>query len=88
MNSKLSNKSLINVNKDLLGYDEKIYNNFKWGLEIENLNLLYVALTRAKEEMYIISEKSRLIWERKINYFSGIFINYLKNLNSMGKIKK
>ena len=82
------NKSLINVNKDLLGYDEKIYNNFKWGLEIENLNLLYVALTRAKEEMYIISEKNLdSSGKEKINYFSGIFINYLKNLNLWEKSK-
>ena len=81
-------KSLINVNKDLLGYDEKIYNNFKWGLEIENLNLLYVALTRAKEEMYIISEKNLdSCGKEKINYFSGIFINYLKNLNLWEKSK-
>ena len=81
-------KSLINVNKDLLGYDEKIYNNFKWGLEIENLNLLYVALTRAKEEMYIISEKNLdSSGKEKINYFSGIFINYLKNLNLWEKSK-
>ena len=81
-------KSLINVNKDLLRYDEEIYNKFKWGLEIENFNLLYVALTRAKDEMYIISEKNLdLSGKEKINYFSGIFINYLKNLNQWERSK-
>ena len=74
-------KSLVNINKDLEKIDNNLYNNYRWKLEIDNINLLYVALTRAKKELYIISEKnldSR--GNEKTNYFSGIFISYLKNI--------
>ena len=75
------NKSLININKDLEKIDNDLYSSYRWKLEIDNINLLYVALTRAKKELYIISEKnldSR--GNEKTNYFSGIFISYLKNI--------
>ena len=42
---------------------------------------MYVALTRAKKELYIISEKNLdSKGNEKTNYFSGIFISYLKNI--------
>jgi len=75
-------KSLINVNQDLEKIDKDLYDNYKWKLEIDNINLLYVVLTRAKEELYIISEKNLdSKGNEKINYFSGIFIHYLKKIN-------
>ena len=51
-------KSLININKDLEKIDLDLYNNYKWELEVDNINLLYVTLTRAEKELYIISEKN------------------------------
>ena len=72
-------KSLININKDLEKIDLDLYNNYKWELEVDNINLLYVTLTRAEKELYIISEKNiDSKGNEKINFFSGIFINYLK----------
>ena len=73
-------KSLININKDLEKIDRGLYNSYRNKLEVDNINLLYVVLTRAAKELHIISEKnldSR--GNENINYFSGIFISYLKN---------
>lgn len=54
-------------------------------LEMENINILYVALTRAAQELFIISEDDR---DRngtiKSNTFSGLLMGYLEqsqNLN-------
>lgn len=48
-------------------------------LELDSFNLLYVALTRAVEQLYIITEK-RLNKDGLENYkyYSGIFISFLK----------
>lgn len=49
--------------------------------ELDNLNILYVALTRAVEQLYIISEhKISRKGEENLNFYSGYFINYLKHL--------
>jgi len=76
-------KSIININKDLEKIDGDLYNNHRCKLEVDNINLLYVVLTRAVKELHIISEKS-LDSKRNenINYFSGIFISYLKNIGA------
>ena len=72
---------LININKDLEVIDEKLYNNYKKKLEIDNINLLYVVLTRAKNELYILSEKDLdKKGNEKLNLFSGMFIGYLKEI--------
>ena len=74
-------KSLININKDLEQIDKGLYNDYQGKLEIDNINLLYVVLTRAKKELYIMSEKNiDSKGNEKINLFSGIFINYLKKI--------
>jgi len=72
---------LININKDLEVIDEKLYNTYKKKLEIDNINLLYVVLTRAKNELYILSEKDLdKKGNEKLNLFSGMFIGYLKEI--------
>ena len=72
---------LININKDLEVIDEKLYNSYLKKLEIDNINLLYVVLTRAKNELYILSEKDLdKKGNEKLNLFSGIFISYLKEM--------
>ena len=48
-------------------------------LELDNINLLYVVLTRAKEQLYVISKKSvAKNGEGKADNFAGYFINYLQ----------
>lgn len=75
----------ININKDLEESDsmgKEIYKNYRAQLELDSINLLYVVLTRAVEQLFIITEydldKSG---NEKLNYYSGLFINYLKSLN-------
>ncbi|WP_139957360.1 UvrD-helicase domain-containing protein [Flavicella sediminum] len=53
----------------------------KMELALDNSNLLYVALTRAVEQLYIITDyKVDKKGEENTNWFSGLFINYLKSL--------
>ena len=72
---------LININKDLEVIDEELYNSYREKLEIDNINLLYVVLTRAKNELYILSEKDLdKKGNEKLNLFSGMFIAFLKEM--------
>ena len=48
-------KSLININKDLEKIDKELFSEYRGKLEIDNINLLYVVLTRAQKELYILS---------------------------------
>jgi ATP-dependent exoDNAse (exonuclease V) beta subunit len=67
-------KSLSEVNSRGL----EIYNQQREELELDNFNLLYVALTRAVEQLYIITEKKiSAKGEENTNFYSGVFINYL-----------
>lgn len=75
---------LLNYNKDLEHFGEvgeHIYNEHQSQLELDNLNLLYVTLTRAVEELYVISKKDvnskGVVGE---NTYSGMFISYLQAL--------
>ena len=48
-------------------------------LELDNINLLYVVLTRAQEQLYVVSKKSvTKNGEGKADNFAGYFINYLQ----------
>lgn len=73
----------INMNKDLDSFNETgttLYENYRSQLELDAINLLYVVMTRAISQLYIISEydvdKSN---NEKISLYSGLFINYLKS---------
>ncbi|QVY64158.1 exodeoxyribonuclease V subunit beta [Polaribacter sp. Q13] len=56
-----------------------IYNKQREELELDNFNLLYVTLTRAVEQLHIITDKKiSSKGEENTNFYSGIFINYLK----------
>src|SRR5690606_14924260 len=77
--------TLLNYNKDYEHYGEEglqIYNTRQSELELDNINLLYVALTRPVEQLYIISTKD-ISAKGEVNdkKYSGLFINYLKHLN-------
>lgn len=72
------NKELSHVNTTGL----EIYNEQREELELDNFNLLYVSLTRAVEQLHIITEKKLSSkGEENTNFYSGVFINYLKQLN-------
>ncbi|PQJ80448.1 UvrD-helicase domain-containing protein [Polaribacter porphyrae] len=76
---------LVSYNKELSIVNNRglqIYNQQREELELDNFNLLYVALTRAVEQLHIITEyKVSKKGEENLNFYSGIFINYLKKEN-------
>ena len=73
---------LVPFNKDLKSINNRrleIYDQQREELELDNFNLLYVALTRSVEQLHIITEyKISAKGEENTNFYSGIFINYLK----------
>ncbi|MCK4561398.1 MAG: UvrD-helicase domain-containing protein [Flavobacteriaceae bacterium] len=57
-------------------YGKQIYKEQQEELELDNFNLLYVTLTRAKEQLYIISENREV--KDKPRLYSHFFIDFLK----------
>ena len=75
------NELLVDYNKTLSIVSKRgreIYDHQREQLELDNFNLLYVTLTRAVEQLHIITEKKLSKGNEKTNFYSGIFINYLK----------
>ena len=74
-------KTLINFNKDFEDFGdigESIYIKHRSEQELDNMNLLYVALTRPIEQLYIISKKENQTKTGvKFDSYSGLLINYL-----------
>ena len=79
------NNLLLNFNKDFEFFGEvgnSIYETHLMNLELDNINLLYVALTRAQDELHIICSNSiNNKGEENLKKYSGMFINYLKKNN-------
>ncbi|MFD2551428.1 UvrD-helicase domain-containing protein [Bizionia sediminis] len=76
--------TLLNYSKKFETYGAQgkaIFDNHQAQLELDNLNILYVALTRPVEQLYIIS---KLVSDTKSTNkqasFNEFFINYLKHL--------
>ena len=74
--------TLLNFNKDFENFDGAgidIFNNHTCEQELDNINLLYVTLTRAIEQLYIISTKNTSS-KKEVNdkKYSGLFISYLE----------
>ncbi len=73
---------MVNLNKDIQLISEKgeaIYQKRQEELELDNFNLLYVALTRAEEQLYIITNKNlSKSGQENTRFYSGIFISFLK----------
>ena len=72
---------LVNVNKTLENVNELgtfLYQKRKNELALDNVNLLYVALTRAIEQLYVISEKRKPSEEPR--WYSHFFMEYLKSI--------
>lgn len=80
--SDILSNVLIDYSKKLNYIGEQginLYNQQREELELDNFNILYVALTRAVEQLYIITEKKvSKDNNENLNYTSGFFINYLK----------
>ncbi|MFK7782218.1 UvrD-helicase domain-containing protein [Psychroserpens sp.] len=77
----------LNLNKDFESYNDvslAMYNEHQSELELDSINLLYVVLTRAIEQLYVISEfdVDKKNQSEKLNFYSGLFINYLKSINA------
>lgn len=76
------NKLLINYNKGIADYNSKtkeIVSDRNAQLELDNINLLYVACTRASEQLYIVSKLD--ISTKGVpntNKFSGKLIQFLQ----------
>ena len=77
--------TLLNFNKDFEYFGDsglEIFNNHKAEQELDNINLLYVTLTRAIEQLYIISTKEiSSSGDGNSKKYSGLFINFLQHLS-------
>lgn len=75
--------ALLNYNKQLQEFGaqgEFLYRQHKAELELDNINLLYVAQTRPIEQLHVISsKKTDKNGNENLNTYSGLFINYLKH---------
>ncbi|MBD0831142.1 UvrD-helicase domain-containing protein [Aestuariibaculum sediminum] len=74
--------TLLNFNKDFEHYGDtgiNIFTSHRSKQELDNINILYVALTRPVEQLYIISTKDiNAKGEVNTNRFSGLFIHFLQ----------
>ena len=56
----------------------RLYEEEQHKLELDAFNVLYVALTRAVDALYILTKKDlKCTGEHKTDYYSGLFIHYL-----------
>ena len=78
--------TLLNFNKDFEFFGEEgqhIYNTHQSELELDNINLLYVALTRPIEQLYIISTKDiSTKGEVDSKKYSSLLIRYLQHIGA------
>jgi ATP-dependent exoDNAse (exonuclease V) beta subunit len=75
--------SRIRFNKEILTYGEegeRIYESRRNKLELDNLNLLYVTLTRAVEQLYVFTEKPKNSSSNKLMNYSHYFRAYLEEM--------
>ena len=73
---------LVNEKKEVENYSEtaaNLYYEEEHKMELDALNVLYVALTRAEKALYIITEKDLAKdGAHKTDMYSGLFIDYLR----------
>lgn len=73
-------KALVDSNKDVAQYGEKaseLYFIKSQEELLDNINILYVALTRAEEQLYVISNRNFTSKGELTNNMSSYFIKYL-----------
>lgn len=75
----------LSMHTDLEGFGElgaAAYQLYRSNLELDSINLLYVAFTRAAEQLHVISELDLDTKQtEKANYYSGLLIRFLKSEN-------
>ncbi len=73
---------LVNKKQEVLEYGMKasqLYEEEQHKLELDAFNVLYVALTRAIQALYVLTKKDlKSNGEHKTELYSGLFIHYLK----------
>jgi ATP-dependent exoDNAse (exonuclease V) beta subunit len=73
---------LVSKKKEMILYHEQaslLYEEEQQKMELDAFNLLYVALTRSIQGLFIVSEMDLTSkGEHKPTYFSGLFIHFLK----------
>ncbi|WP_115460650.1 UvrD-helicase domain-containing protein [Winogradskyella aurantiaca] len=77
-------EALLTANLKMEYFGEEIhqlYQDYKSDLELDHINLLYVALTRPKNELYIFCKNSHKKGLSNTSYFHGLFISYLQDLD-------
>ncbi|SEH96692.1 ATP-dependent exoDNAse (exonuclease V) beta subunit (contains helicase and exonuclease domains) [Paenimyroides aquimaris] len=75
-------KALVDLKNDVKIYGEtaqRLYEQKKQEELLDNLNVLYVALTRAEEQLYIISNYKRAKNGMLPNTLATFFVNYLED---------
>ena len=79
------NSALIDYGKKisyLSSYGQEIYNSKQSEFQLDNLNLLYVALTRPIEQLYVISEnRNKFNAVDNAKYYSDILFGFTQNLS-------
>lgn len=84
------NKEFLNVETSLIDYSKKLTYIGDQGqslfaarreeIQLDSLNLLYVAMTRSVEQLYIVTEnRSKNYSLNEAKYYSDFFISFLKN---------
>ena len=72
----------INYKKELADYGKigsKLYEEHRSKLELDNLNLLYVTLTRAAEQLYIFAEMPTEVKNAQPTNYNQLFGEFLKH---------
>ncbi|MDC9723507.1 MAG: UvrD-helicase domain-containing protein [Urechidicola sp.] len=70
-------------------YGEQLFKKRRQEVQLDNLNLLYVALTRPVEQLYIISETHKKINElSEAKKYSDFFVDFLQSKNEGGWVNE
>src|SRR5690606_15885898 len=83
-------KALVDLKNDVKMYGEtaqRLYNQKKQEELLDNLNVLYVALTRAEEQLYIISNYQRNKAGTLPNKLSSFFVKFLESQEEFNENK-
>lgn len=83
-------EAYIKYRQELSDYSDlgaAIYNDHQDKLELDNLNLLYVTLTRAAEELYIFAEKPSVPTNNKPVSYNQFFGEFLKSVAKWNETK-
>jgi len=78
-------ESQINYKADIANYSEigeQIYNEHRSQLELDNVNLLYVTLTRAIEKLFVFSEMPSEVKDGIPSTYNQLFMEFLKQKGS------